>query len=225
MANSGVSVTDAECELGSTWDSGSGTCVADAGPSGTISATSCTIAIGASTCNALVTWSTANLTANPTEVTRNNPNGTHVSWATSGTDVSNTVNFGATTFFLYHNGEPPLDSDSINVDCASGSNWDGSTCLLIPAGSPVVTNFSADPNPLVPPGTQTTLTWSSINTDSCSSLEFDTGGATSGSVIVSPVATTTYYITCVNNGLSQQDSSQVEVIVGTGTKKPIIIEL
>ncbi len=98
-------------------------------PSGSISATTCTIANGASTCVSSVTWSTSNLVAGTsTAVTRNNPDGTSVSSSTSGTNVSNTVNYGNSSFFLYNNGSA-LASASITVDCATGSGWNGSSCI------------------------------------------------------------------------------------------------
>ena len=96
-------------------------------PSGSISATSCTISLGESTCDSLVSWSTSNLTGNPTEVTRNNPSNTHVSWLTSGTNVSNTVNRGASTFYIYHN-SVELASSPISADCEAGLIWDGVEC-------------------------------------------------------------------------------------------------
>ncbi len=97
-------------------------------PSGTISATTCTIPNGASTCVSAVTWSTSNLVAGTsTAVTRNNPDGTTVSTNTSGTNVSNTVNHGQSSFYLYNNGVA-LASTSINSECATGNTWNGSVC-------------------------------------------------------------------------------------------------
>ncbi|OGJ03244.1 hypothetical protein A3F97_01205 [Candidatus Nomurabacteria bacterium RIFCSPLOWO2_12_FULL_41_10] len=112
-------------------------CSTAACPSGTLSATSCAIPGNASNCNSSVTWTTANLTSGTTAVTRNNPNNTPVappiSPTTSGTNVSNTVKYGASTFFLYHNinGVPTvLASSNINASCASGSIWNGSKCKI-----------------------------------------------------------------------------------------------
>jgi hypothetical protein len=111
-------------------------------PSGTITVTpSCEIAINASTCNSSITWTTQNLTGNPTEVTHNNPDGTHVSWLTSGTNVSTPVKFGLTTFYLYHN-SVQLDSsstDATNATCAVGSTWNGTTCVADTSPSGTIT--------------------------------------------------------------------------------------
>ncbi len=98
-----------------------------AAPSGSLSATSCTISNGSSTCTSSVTWNTANLTGNPTQVTRNNPSNTHVSYLTSGSSVPNVVNYGSSTFYLYHN-SALLAQSSMNATCASGTGWNGSTC-------------------------------------------------------------------------------------------------
>ena len=109
-------------------------------PSGALSATSCEIAAGSSTCNSFVTWGTQNLTSGTTEVTRNNPANTHVSFATSGNNALNTIRYGVTgisTFFLYHNidGTPIiLAQDSVTASCSAGSIWDGSICKAIPEG-------------------------------------------------------------------------------------------
>src|SRR3989338_5000855 len=101
-------------------------------PSGNISATSCTIPGDASTCDSFVTWNTDNLISGvSTEVTRNNPRNTHVSYSTSGINVRNIVKYGASSFFLYHNGaEPPLDSANINASCSAGTIWDGNKCKI-----------------------------------------------------------------------------------------------
>ena len=109
-------------------------------PSGALSATSCEIAAGSSTCNSFVTWGTQNLTSGTTEVTKNNPANTHVSFATSGNNALNTIRYGVTgisTFFLYHNidGTPIiLAQDSVTASCSAGSIWDGSICKAIPEG-------------------------------------------------------------------------------------------
>lgn len=111
-----------------------------ASPSGTISASSCTIASGASTCNDTnVTWTTANIPPGNTaiEVTRNNPDYTFISSNPSGTNVDNTVNYGPSSFYLYYydyntESSVQLASASINVSCASGNAWNGTRCVLTP---------------------------------------------------------------------------------------------
>lgn len=100
-------------------------------PSASISANSCEIQAGSSKCFALVSWNTSNLTPGATEVTRNNPRNTHVSSILSGVNVSNEVNYNASTFFVYHNinGVPTrLAEASVNAYCSTGAIWDGSKC-------------------------------------------------------------------------------------------------
>ena len=123
-------------------------CSTPACPTGTISCTSCTIPGGSSTCNSFVTWNTQNLTAGVTEVTRNNPRNTHVSYNTSDTNFLNIVNFNASTFFLYHNlyGIPTvLNSCNMNASCSAGTIWDGRVCKAVPGGlsGTLITNPSS----------------------------------------------------------------------------------
>lgn len=104
-------------------------CTAPACPSGTISATSCQIPLNSSTCTSSVTWTTENLTAGATEVTKNNSTDPHVSYNTSGTNVPVIVNYGATDFYLYHNinGTPTiLAQANMNAGCAEGAIWNQS---------------------------------------------------------------------------------------------------
>ncbi|MEX2052231.1 MAG: thrombospondin type-1 domain-containing protein, partial [Candidatus Paceibacterota bacterium] len=109
-------------------------CAPPTTPSGTISATGCSIAVGASTCGASVSWTVNNpVSGASTTVTKNNPSGT-VSSASSGSGVSSTANYGSTTFTLNHNGSP-LNNSIINVGCASGSTWNGSICQGAMTGS------------------------------------------------------------------------------------------
>ena len=105
-------------------------------PSGTISCTNCTIASGASTCNSTLNWSTSNLPAgSTTEITRDNPANTHVSWNTSGTNVTNTINYGTSNFYVYNSGQSLATASCQATTCASGTAWDGTKCSPIVNGS------------------------------------------------------------------------------------------
>ena len=98
-------------------------------PIGNISATSCQIPDGASTCTSILNWSTLNLVSGvPFEVTRNNPNNTHISSIPFGNNVNNTINYGSSTYYLYYNGVV-LNSKSVSASCNSGSAWNGIKCL------------------------------------------------------------------------------------------------
>ena len=67
-------------------------------------------------------------------------------------------------------------------------------------------------------GGSSTIIWSSENATSCTGTNFNTGGATSGNLSVSPTSTTTYTITC--SGVS---SSTTQMTI-TVKKRPRFIE-
>ena len=62
----------------------------------------------------------------------------------------------------------------------------------------------------IPNGQSATLMWSSTNARTCSGTGFSASGP-SGSLIVSPTATTTYGITCIGSGGSASQSVTVAV--------------
>lgn len=70
-------------------------------------------------------------------------------------------------------------------------------------------------NQIIYTGDSATLSWSSSNTSSCTGTNFDTGGATSGSVVVNPNSTTIYTIDC--NGAEASATLTVK-------KRPTYIE-
>jgi hypothetical protein len=203
-------------------------------PSGSISATNCTIAIGGSTCASSVSWSTSNLTASPTEVTHNNPATTSVSSATTGTNVSSNVNYGATTFFLYHNGSE-LAQASMNASCVSGGVWNGTTskCEVdpTPTSTPSVT-LTASPSVVFTNGSST-LSWISANVSSCTASAVPANASWTGSKSTSssfphestgPLsATTTFTLSCTGVNGSASSSAIVNVVPDTGSG--IIAEL
>ncbi len=148
-------------------------------PTGTLSATDCNIAIGGTNCASSVTWTTADLTPNPTAVTKNTPApNTPVSSATSGTNVSNTIPYGATTFFLYHNGVE-LAQDLADAKCTIGSSWNGSLCEADVTPTPSVT-LNAGPATIFS-GNSSTLSWTSANVSSCTASSSPVSGSWNGS--------------------------------------------
>jgi hypothetical protein len=64
-------------------------------------------------------------------------------------------------------------------------------------------------------GESSTLTWSSANTTSCTGTNFSTGGATSGSLQVSPGVTTQYSVSCTGPGGDASAAARVAVITGS----------
>ena len=102
-------------------------------PTGTLSASNCTITLGNGTCVSTVNWTTSNLVAGKdTSVTRNNPDNTTVSSNTSGSNVSDTINYGSSNYYLYHN-SVLLNTVTVTASCASGT-WNNTLkiCATLP---------------------------------------------------------------------------------------------
>lgn len=71
-------------------------------------------------------------------------------------------------------------------------------------------------------GQSSTLTWGSSNATSCTGTNFSTGGATSGSLLVSPTSDTTYSVSCTDgtntaNAATTVFVTQEEVLAPTVT--------
>lgn len=86
----------------------------------------------------------------------------------------------------------------------------GHTRCTYGVATPPTATLSANPASITA-GQSSTLTWSSTNATSCTGTNFSTGGATSGSVAVTPGATTNYSVTCSGTGGSASDSATVSV--------------
>ena len=94
-----------------------------------VSPTSCTIADNASTCPVSISWKVTNpIPGASTAVTKDNPAGTTVSTAPSGTNVSNAINHGTTNFWLYHNSVSLAGPKSAIASCASNSDYISGFC-------------------------------------------------------------------------------------------------
>jgi len=215
--------TVASCASGSTWsgsvcvpdvyeDSSSG----DSTMTGSLTVPSCSISAGNESCNVTISWNTSNLVSTSTSaITSDYPSAnTEVATGNSGTK-SIAIPYGSRYFYLYNN-EIELASDSGSATCVSGTYWDGDVCKTV-TYSPTA-SITATPNSIVS-GESSTLSWSSSHADSCVGTNFSTGGATSGTVAVSPTATTTYSVVCTGN--NEQASGQATVTVTvSGGKSP-----
>ena len=84
-------------------------------------------------------------------------------------------------------GEPTEDGYVTTYQCISAGTGSGDVDLT---ATPATINV----------GESSTLNWTSSGTSSCSSDHFATGGDVVGSVLVSPVETTTYLISCISSG-------------------------
>jgi len=97
-------------------------------PTGNVIVSGCTIAVGASTCNSTIEWSTAFATS---------PNLRNVHATVGGSTQYNSgqphgsgsfaLRFGSNVVSV-RNGTTNLHSQSRNVECAGGSGWNGSIC-------------------------------------------------------------------------------------------------
>ncbi len=183
------------------------------GPSGTLSASSCGIATGASTCPSTVSWTTADLTVAATVITRDTgtPSFFAPSPLDSGSEVA-TLNYGTTTFSLEHN-DVILAQAQAGAACGSmTASWNGSMC--VEGGSGVTATLIANPIS-ISSGGSSLLTWSSDGT-SCTGTNFSTGfgSAPSGNTTVYPASTTLYSVDCSGPGGSGQASATVTVTGG-----------
>lgn len=97
----------------------------------------CTIADGASSCEATVVWTTVH--ASPVQLSLN---GVVTSTAPSG-HLSPTVNFGSALTVSLVAGGTTVDPVTVSAICASTSAWNGSACTPLGGGSFVVTSLSA----------------------------------------------------------------------------------
>lgn len=184
--------------------------------SGSLNVGSCNISAGNNSCNATLTWSVTN-PQSTTSVTSSWPSpNTEVATGHSGSTTV-TIPYNYRDLFLYNN---MIELDNVRgfSDCASGASWNGSSCRSLPPPEPTAT-ISIDPSS-VASGGSVTVSWSSNS--SCTGTNFDTGGASSGSVVVNPTSNTTYSVVC-DNGAAQASSSATVTITSTG-KKPIFQE-
>lgn len=209
------------CAWGS-WTVTSNTCTLIPVMSGTLtpSSPSCEITAGNNSCYIPFSWRVIN-PQNPggSAITRN----PIIAVGDSGNNVPFSVeyNYGnGRTFYLYNNGvEPPLAQSTVYSDCILGTSWNtngSNTCVTNPLPSPTA-NISVNPTSTTSGGA-ITITWSSTNALSCTGEGFDTGGATSGSVVVYPTINTAYSVRC--DGVSAYATGSASVTISSTGKKP-----
>jgi len=112
----------------------------------------------------------------------------------------------------------PLETTTYTITATGpeGSATDGTT-VIVTTDPPVSVTISADPDS-ISVGEASTLTWSSVNADTCV-IEPDVGNVdVNGSTTVSPTQTTTYTITAIGPGGSATD--QTVVTITGGEPKP-----
>jgi len=115
-----------------------------------------------------------------------------------------------------------INGDDLAIKNASGTivaRFDGATGNIYlkgarsgPACPPIITSFYASPSVLQEPGGPTTLSWTSVNANSCTASAGWSGAkSVSGSESVSITTTTTFTLTCSSSGGSVSKSIQVPV--------------
>lgn len=168
-------------------------------PEATLTAPSCDIAKGNSSCDTTVTWTSTNV---PTPSIRregiefsNNPN-------SSGPQTIRYTDSPVT--FTFSDGTTDLVTVNTGAGCASGLIWDGDSCEL-----PATGTITANP-PIIPRGGTTDITWTTTNTTNCTVK----GGVDSwtGTADTKPssalIVDTTYVLECDGRPL---DSVPVDV--------------
>lgn len=180
-------------------------------PSGTLVADDCGITAGNDSCTTSYRWTTQNLIVGAsTAITRSDGLANYIPTPLNAGTNTATIKYGSTTFYLYHNAaEPPLANDPANASCVWDTKWVTNKCVALPT----VIFSASDYNINV--GESTLLRWTSTNAESCSSSDFNTGGAENNpsGVSVSPATTTTYSIECSNTAGTAKGS--VTIIVNS----------
>lgn len=108
------------------------------------------------------------------------------------------------------NGTVPKPRVTNILGAAAGSTHEFRSGKVCPGIAPPTASIVANPN-IILRGEQSMLTWSSTNANSCTGTNFNTGGATSGSVMVSPSSTTQYSVSCTGSGGTGSASATVTV--------------
>ena len=159
----------------------------------------------------------SSFTATPSSMTLPT-NSTTLTWTTTGSPTSCTGSnawSGAKAVGGGSENRTGLTAGSYTytLTCSKAGLPNAVTSVTVTVGSAPTVDINASPTSIYG-GDSTTLTWSS-SAASCAGTNFNTGGASSGSVIVNPTSTATYSVLC--GGVS--DSVTVTV-----RKKPFFIE-
>jgi hypothetical protein len=190
------STASAVCAVGTAWD---GSKCAPA-MTGTLTASNCTIASGASTCNSNLSWTTVNPVATsavttPTNITAGSGNNGSATYAVSG---------GNRTFYLYNNAQLLAQATAV-ASCISGTTWDGSKCAVNtppPSSAPVVTIW-ASPSTGTVNVIKPTILWTVTNAPTSCTASLDWSGSKGASgteqqPVLTTVKTYQYKLTCSN---------------------------
>jgi len=207
----------AECEFGSTWNVS--TCVSNTGPVASIDAPNCTIIAGQSSCTSIVTWDTSGIT--PPSIRQNE---IPFSTVISSVGTPRPLTRGIHTFTVY-DGVTPIAFDDATAECHPSAPWNSSisACDGVVPSAPVVT-ISANSTSITS-GNSSVLTWTVTGTaDSCWASSGWSGWKTyigTDTQSVFPTETTTYAITCYNEGVQSNTPTATVTVTGTPTAQNI----
>jgi hypothetical protein len=145
---------------------------------------------------------TASLSASPATITSGGSS--TLSWSSNGTrcigNGFSTANAASGTQSV-----SPTITTTYSVACDAGGAATTAPTTVTVTGTPSASIMS---NVTAVPSNVATISWSSMNAAVCTGTNFNTNGATSGSVQVSPLVTTTYSVTCDSSPVAS-----VQVIV------------
>lgn len=192
LANAQV---NASCKNGTTWDIENMRCEP---PTGYIGSSGCNIAVNKSNCDVSINWNTRNplsgiesIIKTPTET------GSTIGSGNNGTIYNYNIDLGSTNFFLMYNGKKLAESSSI-ASCANKTHWEGGVCKL---NNPEIASFEAIPSTVFL-GQSFTLKWdadpdlSTFCTGTGTGFEGSHTQQMSGKLILTPLVTTEYSLTC-----------------------------
>jgi trimeric autotransporter adhesin len=113
------------------------------------------------------------------------------------------------------NGDGGLTTDG-GLGPDGNCQWTAKSAALISYGPAVTASLVTNPTS-ISAGQPALITWTSANATSCTGTNFSTGGATSGSVTVTPSLTTAYTLTCTGAGGTATETKTLTVNVFTVT--------
>ena len=154
---------------------------------------------------------TATLTASPATI--NSGGSSTLTWSsTNATSCTASGGWSGTTATSGTHVVSPTATTTYTLSCsgAGGTSGPASATVTVNSSAPAVT-LTANPTTIASGG-KSTLTWSSSNATSCAASGGWTGTeATSGTLAVSPTATTVYTLLCGGAGGTTQASATVTV--------------
>jgi hypothetical protein len=160
----------------------------------------------------------ATFSASPTTVSSGGA--VTLTWSSTNSNTCTGTNFSTSNATSGSSIVNPTTNTTYTLTCTGAGGTDIESAAVTVSPAPVLT-FSASPTSITN-GSSTTLTWSTANATSCTSSGGWSGArAASGSLVVSPTATTTYTLSCTGAGGTDVESVIVSVTSAPGTPAPV----